>query len=232
MDADDIRAVYDEIAESYAEGYWEENPYQAYYEFPMTTALVPDVASNRILDAGCGSGVYTRWLAERGAEVVAVDASEEMLAQTADFVGDEVTLHQTDLTTPLEFADDGEFDGIVSGSVLDHIEDWDRPFAEFERVLTAGGFLVFSARHPLQNYVEYDDWNYHEIDAHVADWGVEMRTHRRPLSAIVNSLVDAGFHLEELSEPEPTEVFAEHCPDEYETFAERPYWLCVRAVTG
>lgn len=230
MDSEDVREVYDEIAASYAEGYWEENPYQAHYEFPATTALVPDVAGERILDAGCGHGVYTTWLADRGAEVVAVDASEAMLAETAKRLDEEVTLHRSDLTTPLEFADDGEFDGIVSGSVLDHIEDWDRLFAEFARVLAPGGFLVFSARHPTRNCIEYDDWNYYETDAHVADWGVEMLVHRRPLSAIVNSLLDAGFHLEELSEPEPTEAFAEQCPDEYETVSDRPYWLCVRAA--
>lgn len=233
MDSDDVQDVadtYDEIAESYAAGYWDENPFQAHFEFPATTALIPDVAGRRILDAGCGSGVYTNWLVERGGEVVAADVSEEMLAETAERVDDGVELERTDLTTPLEFADDDEFDGVVSGSVIDHVEDWDRLFAEFARVLAPGGFLVCSMRHPMGNYVEYDDWNYFEADSYTADWGVEMITHRRPMSAVVNPLLDAGFRLDELSEPEPTEAFAEQCPEEYETFSEPPYWLCLRAV--
>lgn len=233
MDPEDVQSVaevYDEIAESYAAGYWEENPYQAHYEFPGTTALIPDVDGKRVLDAGCGSGEYTNWLVERGAEVVAADVSEEMLAETADRVGGEVELRQTDLTTPLEFASDGEFDGVVSGSVIDHIEDWDRLFAEFARVLAPGGFFVCSVTHPMQNYLKYDDWNYFDVDSLNADWGVEVIHHRRPMSAVVNPLLDAGLRLDELSEPRPTEAFAEQLPDEYETFSERPYWLCLRAV--
>jgi len=126
MDPEDVAAVadvYDEIAESYAAEYWTENPFQAQFEFPATTDLVPDGDGKRILDAGCGTGVYTNWLVERGADIVAVDVSEEMFAETADRVGDGVELRQTDLTTPLEFADDEAFDGVVSGSVIDHIED-------------------------------------------------------------------------------------------------------------
>jgi len=233
MDPEDVESVtevYDAIAESYAAGYWEENPFQAHFEFPGTTALIPDVEGKRVLDAGCGSGEYTNWLVERGAEVVAVDVSEGMLAETAERVGDDVELRQTDLTTPLEFADDEAFDGVVSGSVIDHIADWDRLFAEFARVLAPGGFFVCSVRHPMQNYLEYDDWNYFEVDPHTADWGAEVVNHRRPMSAVVNSLLGAGLQLDELSEPQPTDAFAKQCPEEYETFSERPYWLCLRAV--
>ncbi len=43
-------------------------------------ALPADLAGARVLDAGCGAGQMTRELAERGAEVVAVDLSPALVA--------------------------------------------------------------------------------------------------------------------------------------------------------
>jgi len=229
-DRPDVADVYDDIAASYAEGYWDQNPYQADFEFPATTALVPDVSGKRVLDAGCGSGVYSRWLLERGADVVGVDASSEMLAEAEERTGDGAQFYRADLATSLDFAADDEFDGVVSGSAFDHVEDWHHLFAELARVVSPGGFLVFSMRHPLANHREYDDWHYFEVDERVADWGVEVPHYPRPFSAVVNPLLDAGFRLDELTEPRPADAFAEQRPDEYEQFCEAPYWLCVRAL--
>jgi SAM-dependent methyltransferase len=78
MPADDepiARAAYDELVDAYAVDV-RENAYNAHLEFPATTSLLPDVAGERVLDAGCGTGVYSAWLVEHGAEVVGVDASE------------------------------------------------------------------------------------------------------------------------------------------------------------
>jgi SAM-dependent methyltransferase len=229
-DAPDVREAYDAIAQSYADGYWEENPYQANFEFPATTDLVPDVSGKRVLDAGCGSGVYSQWLVERDADVVGVDASAEMLTEARERVGDSAEFYRSDLGASLEFATTDEFDGVVSGSVLDHVEDWDRLFTEFGRVLSPAGFLVFSVRHPLRNSLEYDDWNYFEVDERVEDWGVEVPHYPRPFSAVVNPLLDAGFRLDELAEPRPTEAFEAELPEAYDRLQQLPYWLCVRAV--
>jgi len=229
-DVPDVTDVYDEIAESYAAGYWDENPYQADFEFPATTALVPDVSDSRILDAGCGSGVYSEWLVERGADVVGVDASSEMLAVADERTGDRAEFYRADLATSLDFAADDEFDGVVSGSAFDHVEDWDHLFSELARVVSPDGFLVFSMRHPLVDLLEYDDWNYFEVEQRVEDWGVEVPHYPRPLSAVVNPLLDAGFRLDELVEPRPAESFEAKQPDEYERLQKQPYWLCVRAV--
>src|SRR5581483_6155766 len=41
---------------------------------------LPRVRGMRILDAGCGNGRITEWLATRGADVVGVDPSSAMIA--------------------------------------------------------------------------------------------------------------------------------------------------------
>ena len=43
-------------------------------------------AGSKVLDAGCGRGTLTLWLAERGCNVVAIDPSEERLAHTRELV--------------------------------------------------------------------------------------------------------------------------------------------------
>lgn len=243
--------AYDRLADDY-DAQIDDNPYNTEMEFPGTTGLLADheIEGNRILDAGCGTGLYTEWLLEQGAEtVVGVDASEEMLAHAAERVADRVDqcgtdradsqrpdrvqLHRADLAEPLAFADDGEFDGVVSALVLSYVEDWRPTLAEFARVLAPDGFLVFSVGHPIEYFCDDEGAeNYFETERLTADWGVEVPFYRRPLSEMLNPLSDAGFRLDEIAEPRPTEAFREQRPDVYEKESKNPVFLCVRAVPG
>lgn len=47
----------------------------------ITLAMIGDVQGKRILDVGCGTGRYCTLLAERGALVVGIDPSSQMLEQ-------------------------------------------------------------------------------------------------------------------------------------------------------
>jgi len=229
--------AYDELADSYAEEV-RESPYNAHLEFPATTSLIPDVEGQRILDAGCGTGVYTEWLLEQGADVVGMDASEAMLDHARDAVGDQATFHQADLGKSLDFAETDAFDGVVSALALGYVEDLRVPFGEFARVLNPGGFLVFSTGHPLDQFPPDDpemgddpgDANYFEVERLVKEWDVEVPYYRRPLAEIVNPLLDAGFRLDRLVEPQPTEAFREAWPERYEKESRYPVFVCVRAT--
>src|SRR5687767_5928403 len=72
---------------STADGYdkWAES-YDSYpnglikIEEPIVRRLLGDVAGKRVLDAGCGTGRHTAWLAQQGARVTGVDPSSAMLA--------------------------------------------------------------------------------------------------------------------------------------------------------
>jgi SAM-dependent methyltransferase len=224
--------AYDELADSYAEDV-RSNAYDAHLEFPATSSLIPDVDGKRVLDAGCGTGVYTEYLVERGAEVVGVDVSGEMLAHAADRVGDRAELREADLGEPLDFATDS-FDGVVSALALGYVEDWESTFAEFARVLRSGGFLVFSTGHPMNQFPpegdEAEAENYFEVERLTKEWDVPVPYYRRPLSAVVGPLLDNGFRLERLVEPQPTEAFRERRPERYEKESRHPVFLCVEAT--
>ncbi|MFC7230451.1 class I SAM-dependent methyltransferase [Saliphagus sp. GCM10025308] len=224
--------AYDKLAETYETQ--EEDPYCADLEFPATTELVPNVAGKRVLDAGCGHGRYAAWLAERGADVLAVDRNTEMLEQARRRIGDRAEIRRADIMSPLEFADDGTFDGVICGLSLHYVEDWRQPFAEFARILRPGGFLVFSAQHPVDEYIAFEAENYFDVERERMTWSasgedIEVPFYRRPFSEVVNPLVETGFQLDELVEPKPRESFREKKPESYEKRLRYPTFLCVRA---
>jgi len=231
-DAPTVERAYDRLAETYE--VQENDPYCAHLEFPATTDLVPDVAGKRVLDAGCGTGRYAEWLVDQGADVVAVDENAEMLERAERRVGDRAVVRRADITEPLAFADDDEFDGVVCGLSLHYVEDWREPFAEFARVLRPGGFLVFSAQHPVDEYEAFDAEDYFAVERKTMTWPagddeVDVPFYRRPFAEVVNPLLETGFRLDELVEPTPTAAFEDEKPDSYEKRLRYPTFLCVEA---
>lgn len=209
-------------------------PHNAYYEQPATRALVPRLNGQRVLDAGCGTAIYSLWMLEQGAEVVGVDVSPEMLEYGRQRAGGRAELHLADLRAPLDFLADESFDGVLSSLVLHYLEDWQVPLAEFHRVLRPGGWLVFSTGHPAAEYRDAES-SYFEVEQAGMlwrGWGSEpvyVPYFRRPLSAITEALWRAGFVIERLIEPLPTEEFRQANPQDYEMLLKKPAFMCVRA---
>jgi 2-polyprenyl-6-hydroxyphenyl methylase/3-demethylubiquinone-9 3-methyltransferase len=107
-----------------------------------------NLAGTLWLDAGCGTGALSRWLAARGCGVLGVDASQEMvgaanqLAQRQNFSG---RLDFVRITSVAHLAlDDASLDGVLCSSVLEYVPDPSACLAEFARVLKLGGLLVAS----------------------------------------------------------------------------------------
>lgn len=225
---------YDEIADAYAAAV-DAAPYNAFYERPAMLALLPEIRGARVLDAGCGSGWYTEQLLERGAHVTAIDGSAAMVRHARERLAPwaqrgHVLLGVGDLARPLDFASDGSFDGIFSALVLHYLRDWEPTLAEFRRVLAPGGWLQFSTHYPLPEATRLGTRRYQEVEPVEDDWGRvgTVRFYRRPLSAIVNALVDAGFRVERLVEPIPTEQFRAAKPESYERLLRQPEFLLFR----
>jgi len=90
-----------------------------------------------VLDAGCGEGVLSWYLAERGAKVTAMDISKPNIENARDFlekkgVLDRITVMLGDAEN-LPFPD-ASFDWVVSSHVLEHLPDFDKGLAEIRRV--------------------------------------------------------------------------------------------------
>ena len=226
--------AYEALAEAYAARI-DTKPHNAYYERPATLSLLPDVKGKRVLDAGCGPGVYAEWLADHGAEVVAFDVSAKMIRLAKQRLGAKAKVLQADLGQPLDFLKDSSFDLVLSALALDYVRDWDKTFKEFYRVLRQPGRLVFSISHPFAEFILHGAGSYFETELVDSEWTgfgtpVRVPSYRRPLGAMINPLLEAGFVLERILEPIPTERFKQEAPLYYEELSRRPGFLCARAV--
>lgn len=236
------REAFERLAAGYdREG--DEKPSNAHLERPATLSLLPDcedgpdLADARILDAGCGAGHLARELGDRGATVAGVDLSPRMLGFARDRMpaGEFV---RADLGTGLPFAADA-FDGVASSLAFHYVRDWAGLFRELRRVLVPGGWVVFSVQHPFADFAEYDDaGNYHEVERVSATWDsfagtpVDVPAYRRPLSAMLGPVLDAGFGLDRLVEPTPTAAYRDADPERYTYEATHPNFLCLRLTVG
>jgi len=95
----------------------------------------------RVLDAGCGTGRVTAALLERlpRGEVVAVDGSPAMIAETQQRLGPRVDARVADLT---ELVLEAPVDAILSTATFHWIADHDRLFERLFAVLVPGGRIV------------------------------------------------------------------------------------------
>jgi SAM-dependent methyltransferase len=116
-------------------------------------ALRPD---ERILDAGCGNGVFARRLARLGARVVAVDQSRKFLdlarARSADLADriDYRLVNATDESQLLALGE-GKFDAILSNMMLMDMPVIDPLLRAATRLLKPAGRFVLSVQHPAFN---------------------------------------------------------------------------------
>ncbi len=125
--------------------------------------------SGKALDAGSGDGTLTLELLKMGLAVSAVDASIdclERLRENLALAGEDmespcprVTIDQAVLTD-LPFQDNS-FDLVVSGEVLEHVEDHQAAAAQIARVMKPGAALVVSVPANPDLFSVEDEWAGH-----------------------------------------------------------------------
>lgn len=226
--------TYQKLAADY-DRHIENKPHNAYYDRPAVLSLLPEIHGKKVLDAGCGPGIYSREFLQRGAKVTACDVSENMIDLARQRVPNGVDFRILDLTQPLVDFEDGEFEFVVAPLCLDYIEHWLPVFQEFFRVLRAGGVFIFSCAHPSFDAEYFQTENYFSVEYCECDWtgfGTQIRMpgYRRSLEELVSPLIGAGFTLDRLHEPKPTEEFRQADPVRFERLMRRPSFVCIRAI--
>jgi ubiquinone/menaquinone biosynthesis C-methylase UbiE len=147
LSVDDVGAAYDDIAPNYdvavAGDEWVRRQLWQHY-----ARLFP--AGSRVLDLSCGTGSDAVFLAERGVDVVGLDASAQMVAECRRKVAERglehlVQVHHANLIT-LPSLEIGCFDGAISAfGGLNTIADLRRLSADVSRLLRPGTHFVVHA---------------------------------------------------------------------------------------
>lgn len=137
-------ALFDDSARDYDS--WCKTPIGSYVDF-LEKQLIDEVSMPKsgevAIDLGCGTGIYSIWLAEKGLTVTGVDISNEMLnvaREKSEAKNLSIHYKQSNLHhLPFE---DNTFDLAVCNIVLEFVSSPELVIAEGLRVLKKGGRLV------------------------------------------------------------------------------------------
>jgi 2-polyprenyl-3-methyl-5-hydroxy-6-metoxy-1,4-benzoquinol methylase len=104
--------------------------------------LEQEPRKGRLLDVAAGSGIAAEALTDQGWEVTGLEISEQLAEQIRARGRIETVMH--DLATgPLPF-DDGSFQAVFAGEIIEHLVDTAGFIAELHRVLWPGGIAVIT----------------------------------------------------------------------------------------
>jgi len=112
-----------------------------------------------VMDAGCGTGVVAKAIADKVLKVAAMDNSEDMLSQL-ELDNPKIIPICADLQKPMyEFNDN--FDKIVSRMVFHHIDNLEAGFHNCYNMLKEGGSFIIQEGIPPSETPEVVSWYSH-----------------------------------------------------------------------
>jgi len=134
-------------------------------EEPEVKSILRKFPKGKVLDAGCGTGRYSIFLAELGHAVTGIDQSKEML-EMATIKNRNITLILGNIER-LPF-DKNNFDLVLCSLTLTHFRKLKSSMSELSRVLRRDGYLVISDINPwfvaLGGHADFHDnsgrWGY------------------------------------------------------------------------
>ena len=184
--------------------------------------LCGEVRGKDVLDVGCGEGRFCRMLGARGARMVGIDPTVELIDE-ARRLQPGGSFHVAGAEAlPLA---DASMDLVVSYVALVDIPDFRAAIGEMARVLRPGGRCVvanlngfntatsqFWARDEDGHKLHWTMDNYMVPRAVSAAWaGMSIVNWHRPLSAYMQEFLKRGLTLEHFDEPMPKpSVIAAH----------------------
>ncbi len=99
---------------------------------------------SRVVDLGCGSGVLSAYLGERGCTVTGIDGSARMIAlceKNRRSANERYVLERLPLANPTLYA---TADVVIASSLLEYLDDLPGALAQIQSMLPPGGLFLAS----------------------------------------------------------------------------------------
>lgn len=213
-------------------------------EWHVLRRMLPDFKGKRVLDLGCGFGWHCLYAIEQGAvSALGIDISQKMIEEAKKKNVSSQIQYQCMAIEDFKFAPES-YNIVISSLTFHYLESFADICKKVNRCLTKGGSFVFSVEHPVFTAYGTQDW-YTDADGNRMHWpvdnyftegkrnaiflGEDVIKFHKTLTTYVNGLIQAGFEITELIEPEPDRELFSIIPG-MEDELRRPMMLLVSAI--
>jgi SAM-dependent methyltransferase len=196
-------------------------------EWHVLKNMLPDFQDKNVLDLGCGYGWHCIYAKEQGAKnVIGIDLSKKMIDKAKEN-SKELSIEYYQMPVEnIEFKNE-QFDIVFSSLTFHYIQDLEVVFRKINKFLKKGGSFVFSMEHPVFTSKAEQDWfkdekgnllhwpvdNYQDEGVRQTNFlGHKVIKYHRTVASILNSVIDSGFAIKQISEPKPSEEIIEKYP--------------------
>jgi len=165
MQLNDIESFYDDYGAAYGKGRVDGGLlFNDFIERPALRSLIQNIdyqrkkPVDRILDVGCGPGIYTKDLAGSGKQVTALDISTRMLRLAQELCEKNLNLESYNKTKFIHSSfenyteENAVFDLILATFMLSYFSNLDLFFKKARTLLDGQGKLITSMLHPIRMF--------------------------------------------------------------------------------
>lgn len=189
-------------------------------EWSELQKILPDFHGKTVLDLGCGYGWHCKYAVDNGAGyVLGTDISHKMLETAKEINSAPQIDYRRIAMEDLNFSDN-TFDVVLSSLAFHYVKDFEPLIQNISKWIKKGGEFVFSVEHPVFTAYGTQDW-YYDAEGNILHFpvdnyyyegrrkavflGEQVIKYHRTLTTYLNTLLQNGFELRHIIEPQPPE---------------------------
>lgn len=204
-------------------------------EVPATLSLLGNVKGEKILDFGCGTGIYAKLLAKKGAIVKGFDISPEMIK----IANQENPKLELKVGSAYNIPFKEKFDIVLASLVVHYLGDWNKMFSEVRRVLKPRGIFLFSTGNPVAEFSEKINvknkriralGDYFKEGKKYAIWQSKLKvfSYHRTYETLINSILKNNFEIIGYKDAFPIKKAKKFFPEDYKVYSKIPFFTVWR----
>lgn len=218
MDMKENKYDNEQFFEKYSQMERSKKGLEAAGEWSELQKILPDFTGKNVLDLGCGYGWHCKYAAIHGANyVLGTDISHKML-EIAKKKNDDSKIEYRCIAMEDLTLEEASFDVVLSSLAFHYVKDFEPLIKNISKWLKEDGELVFSVEHPVFTSYGTQDWYYDNngnilhfpVDNYYYEGkrdalflGEKITKYHRTLTTYLNNLLNNGFILDHIIEPQP-----------------------------